>query len=54
MMMRNGGLGLNLIFGKELKGESLRDKREVLRREKRGAGLEGKLGKTREEKRGGS
>ena len=29
-MMRNGGLRLNLIFGKEMEGENLRDKREVL------------------------
>ena len=41
-MMRNGGLRLNLVFRKELKGESLRDKREILGREERGLGnLEG-------------
>ena len=34
-MMRNGGLRLNLVFGKEIEGEILRDKREVLEREKR-------------------
>ena len=32
--MRIGGLRLNLVFGKEMEGESLRDKREVLGREK--------------------
>ena len=31
-MMGNGGLGLNLVFGKELKGEGWKDKGEVLRK----------------------
>ena len=35
-MMRNGGLRLNLVFGKEMEGESLRDKKEVLKREGKG------------------
>ena len=55
MMIRNGGLGLNLIFGKELKGESLRDKREILGREERGLGnLEGSEEKLERKKRRGS
>ena len=35
MMMRNGGLRLNLVFEKEMEGESLRDKKEVLWRGER-------------------
>ena len=35
-MMRIGGLRLNLIFGKEMKGESLKDKGEAFRRRKEG------------------
>ena len=49
-MMRNVGLGLNLVFGKELKGESLRDKREDLGRERGGPKLGGKLRKPRRKK----
>ena len=33
--MRNGGRRLNLVFGKEIKGRSWRDKRGVLGTEKR-------------------
>ena len=48
--MENGGIGLKLIFGIELNGESLGDKREALRREK-GVGSGGKRRKIREKKR---
>ena len=44
-----------MVFRKELKGESLRDKREILGREERGLGnLEGSEEKSERKKRRGS
>ena len=51
MMMRNGELRLNLVLGKEMKGESLKDKGEASRRGKGVAEFFRKItGEKREEK----
>ena len=51
-MMKNRGLGLNLIFRIKLNDESLRDKREVLGRGKGGMNFREKKRKIREKSSG--
>ena len=50
-MMRIGGLRLNLVLGKEIKGESLKDKGEALRRRKEGGFFGGNAGEKPEERK---